>query len=113
MIEAHSFQAVQPGPRLLILGGVHGNEICGPLAVKKIVATFENGKIELKQGSVTFIPVCNPQAYAEDKRFIEHNLNRSFRRHATPRLYEEKLQNALAPYLENCDVLLDIHSYRA
>src|ERR1043166_1908524 len=113
MIEAHSFHAVQPGKRLLIIGGVHGNEVCGPAAIRKALKPLEGGKLRLKAGSVTFIPVANPEAYRQGKRFTEHNLNRSFQRREFPKLYEEVVQNILAPYLENCDVLLDIHSSRA
>lgn len=113
MIEAYSFHAVQPGKRLLILGGVHGNEVCGPAAIRKALKAFQTGKMRLKKGSVSFLPLANPEAYRQGRRFTEHNLNRSFRRHEAPQLYEERLQNLLVPYLEDCDVLLDIHSYRA
>jgi predicted deacylase len=113
MIDVATFKASSPGPRLLILGAVHGNEICGPAAISIAIAACEKGDIKLKRGQVTLIPVCNPQAYKEDKRFIDHNLNRNFGRKESPRVYEEKLMNEIAPHLENCDVLLDIHSYRA
>lgn len=113
MIKTISFHGLQPGPRLLILGGVHGNEICGPAAIAEILPRLESGEIAIARGSVTIIPVCNPEAYRQDKRFIEHNLNRAMRRHKEPKLYEEKLMNVLCPYLENCDLVLDIHSYTA
>ena len=29
------------GPRLLVLGAVHGNETCGPRAIEKVLADFE------------------------------------------------------------------------
>jgi predicted deacylase len=113
MINIVSYHALQPGPRLLILGGVHGNEICGPQAISQVLACFASGAIKLQKGSVTFVPVCNPRAYAEDKRFIEHNLNRGLGPRKTPKLYEDYLMNLLCPVLEACDVLLDIHSYAA
>jgi hypothetical protein len=38
------------------------------------------------------------------------NLNRIFKKHSEPLLYEEKLANILCDYFEGVDVLLDLHS---
>jgi predicted deacylase len=110
-IQTYSYHASVAGPRLLVLGAVHGNETCGPVAMRQILPQFENGQMQPQKGSVTFIPICNPEAYKQNKRFIEHNLNRMMQWHDAPALYEEKLMNILIPYLEACDVILDIHSY--
>lgn len=113
MLNPVSFSSSKSGPRLLVLGGVHGNEVCGPAAIEHVLGLFNTGKIKVESGSVTFVPVCNPRAYAENKRFIDRNLNRAIAKRAEPKAYEEFLMNELAPLLEDCDVLLDIHSYRA
>ena len=113
IIKTYCYNSIYPGPRLLILGAIHGNEVCGPPAIRDIISAFEKNEMKPEKGCVTFIPVCNPQAYAENKRFIDHNLNRQFCRRTSPQRYEEHLMNVLAPYLENCDILLDLHSYRA
>ncbi len=107
------FTSSKPGPHLLVLGGVHGNEVCGPAAIDHILGLFNSGKIQMQAGTVTFVPICNPRAYAENKRFIDRNLNRALTKRAEPKAYEEFLMNELAVLLEECDVLLDIHSYRA
>ena len=107
------FTSSKAGPHLLVLGGVHGNEVCGPAAINHILGLFSTGKIVMEAGSVTFVPICNPRAYAENKRFIDRNLNRALAKRTEPKAYEEFLMNELAPLLEDCDVLLDIHSYRA
>lgn len=111
MIVSHSFHAEQAGPRLLVTGAVHGNEICGPRVIPDFVRDFAEGRRVLKRGSVTFIPVCNPGAHAADVRFLERNLNRFLVPHETPDSYEARLGNILCPYLERCDFLLDLHSY--
>ncbi|NDE91072.1 MAG: succinylglutamate desuccinylase [Alphaproteobacteria bacterium] len=113
MLEIVTFASKNPGTNLLVLGAVHGNEICGPKAIRHIIGRFNAGELTVAAGSVTFVPVCNPRAYEENKRFIEHNLNRAFKRREQPTLYEHHLMNELAPLLESCDVLLDIHSYTA
>lgn len=111
MLKSVTFHAETPGPRFLVLGAVHGDEICGPRAINRIMAEFDNGKRTLKQGRLTFVPVCNPRAYARNVRYTEHNLNRNLHPRQAPDSYEAAIGNLLCPLLEDCDVLLDIHSY--
>ena len=112
-IEIITFQADKPGTDLLIFGAIHGNEICGPQAIQKIVEAFRSGKLELLQGSVTFVPIANPAAYAQKCRYVDANLNRIFRPTKNPKSREAKLANILCPLVDRCDVLLDIHSTTA
>lgn len=102
-----------PGPHLAVLGAVHGNEVCGPLAIEEVLAQIESGDIPVLQGSVTFVPVANPLAYERNVRYIDHNLNFNLHRCKNPVDYEDVIGNILCPILEECDVLLDIHSYGA
>ncbi len=111
MIKSASFHSEFPGPRLLVLGAVHGNEKCGTTAINRIIPEFESGRMALKNGHITLIPICNPRAYEKDVRFIERNLNRNLVPFPMPDTYEATLGNILIPYLEHCDVLLDLHSY--
>jgi predicted deacylase len=113
MIKVYSYHSLSEGPHLLVLGSVHGDEICGPPAIQEMIEAFENGTVKPEKGGVTFIPICNPKAHEERKRFIDVNLNRNFSVRKEPQRYEEFLMNKLAPYLKECDVLLDIHSYAA
>ena len=111
MIQSHIFTAENAGPKLLILGAVHGNEVCGTAAIKRVLAEFESGALKLARGQVTFVPTCNPRAYALGARFIERNLNRFLVPTANPATYEARLGNILCPMVEACDALLDLHSY--
>ncbi|MEJ0061750.1 MAG: succinylglutamate desuccinylase/aspartoacylase family protein [Alphaproteobacteria bacterium] len=113
MIKTVSFHAETPGPRLLVTGGVHGNETCGVEGIKRIIPEIEQGKIELLRGHLTFVPVCNPRAYAQGVRYTERNLNRNLLPQDEPDCYEARLGNILCPILAQCDYLLDIHSYSA
>ncbi len=74
---------------------------------------LDDGTLSLDSGSVTFVPVCNPQAFASDKRFVEQDLNRVFRPTLDPRVYEAALANDLCQLIKACDVFLDIHSTSA
>jgi uncharacterized protein len=111
MLSSVTFHAEQPGPRVLILGAVHGDEVCGTIAIKRSIGEFERGERNLTHGRVTFVPICNPRAYAQKRRYTERNLNRNLLPQAQPDCYEAKLGNILCPLLRDCDVLLDLHSY--
>lgn len=111
MIRAVSLCAGEPGPHLLVLGAVHGNETCGATAILRFLGEVEKGQHNLTRGRATFVPVCNPRAYAEGLRFVERNLNRFLVPQAKPDSYEARLGNILCPLIERCDALLDLHSY--
>lgn len=113
-LRAHTFHGLdtsQPGPRLLVLGAVHGNETCGTQAITQLLAEFESGKLVIQRGAVTFIPITNPKAYELKRRMGDRNLNRNMAVTANPQDYEDRIANELCPILESHDVLLDLHSF--
>ncbi|WP_370263249.1 succinylglutamate desuccinylase/aspartoacylase family protein [Limnobacter sp.] len=107
-----SFCALKPGPKLIVLGAVHGNEVSGTQAILKMIGEFETGERVLKAGSVTFVPVTNPLAYNRGQRNGDRNLNRNLTPTATPQDFEDHVANWLCPLLAQHDVLLDIHSFQ-
>lgn len=111
MIKSYTYASLSAGPKLLVFGGIHGNEICGPEAIKQLMAELENGSLILKTGAVTFVPECNPKAGVLDKRFVDENLNRVFRPTEHPTTYEQRLANVLTPLVVQADYLLDMHSF--
>ncbi|MFO0387775.1 MAG: succinylglutamate desuccinylase/aspartoacylase family protein, partial [bacterium] len=64
MLRIHQCLGLAPGPRVLILGAVHGNEICGTRAIERVLREIDDGSLKIERGSVTFVPVTNPLAYA-------------------------------------------------
>lgn len=110
-LRIHTFAGLEPGPKLLVLGAVHGNEVCGARGVERIVAEFDIGDITLLRGQVTFIPITNPLAYQLQQRMGDRNLNRNLRPNASPVDFEDRIANVLCPLLEANDVLLDLHSF--
>lgn len=114
-IKIHQFQGETEGPRFTVLGAIHGYEYCGPQALQKLLKYIEEGKVRIKAGSVTIVPVCNPKAYRQKVRFVESNMNRFFypKTESEIETYEHRLQNILCPYLQETEYLLDIHSYTA
>jgi predicted deacylase len=112
-IQSISFHGQQSGEHLVVFGAIHGNEYCGPAAIKQVIADIEAGSIEVTHGTVTFVPICNPRAYAQQKRFIDRNLNRHFYPKTQHHAYEDTLDPILCRILEDADALLDIHSYQS
>ena len=100
-----------PGPRLMVTGAVHGNEVCGTLAIRRVLAEIESGALVIRRGSVTFVPVCNPLAYQRGQRAGDRNLNRALEPKPFPADYEDRLANWLCPLLAAHDGLLDLHSF--
>ena len=115
-IESLHFQSIQfdglaTGARLIVLGAVHGNETCGTQAIRRVVAEIERGELALAAGRVTFVPVTNPLAYANNRRMGDRNLNRNLAPTASPEQFEDRVANWLCPLLAAHDVLLDLHSF--
>ena len=97
------------GPTSVIFAGIHGNEICGVEAFKKILP-----KLNIDSGTVYFI-LGNPEAINRNTRYIEYNLNRLFRYDnkytaSIKKTYEYKRATYLKKFLKKSDALLDIHS---
>ena len=112
----HAFKSVSwsspnPGPRLIVLGAVHGNETCGTRAIERALADFDGGTLALARGRVTFVPVTNPLAYLNGRRTGDRNLNRKLQPTDAPREFEDHVANWLCPLLASHDVLLDLHSF--
>jgi uncharacterized protein len=112
-LRVHSFCGLQPGPRLIVTGAVHGNETCGTRGIERTLADIESGALRLLRGTVTFVPVCNPLAYLKGQRMGERNLNRRLQPTTMPSQYEDHIAQALCPLLAQHDVLLDLHSFRS
>lgn len=99
----------QPGKTLTIMGGVHGDEVCGIKALDEIISN-----ISLKQGKVHFV-YGNPQAIGICKRQTEMNLNRAFRSdellsEKEKQSYERQRALEIMPFMDESVALLDVHS---
>lgn len=110
MIEKHEFKGEHDGLSLLVLAAVHGNETAGTQACRRIIDEIERGALALKNGKMTLVPVCNPEAYRRDVRNIDENLNRVMTVHDNPRSYEQKLANEICPLIREHRFTLDLHS---
>lgn len=110
-LTSHTFHGLEPGPRLIVLGAVHGNEIGGTRGIERVLDELARGDLVVVRGTVTFVPITNPLAWTLKRRAGDRNLNRNLRPVAEPQDYEDRIANVLCPLLAAHDVLLDLHSF--
>ncbi|HTK04828.1 MAG TPA: succinylglutamate desuccinylase/aspartoacylase family protein [Candidatus Eisenbacteria bacterium] len=103
----------KPGPHLLVLGGVHGNERTGIQAVRWLLERFGVKGERLAEGTLT-VALGNPEAVRRNTRGSapHRDLNRCFKADllAAPKTYEEKRAAILATFIAEADVLVDLHA---
>ncbi|SHG62503.1 Succinylglutamate desuccinylase / Aspartoacylase family protein [Thermosyntropha lipolytica DSM 11003] len=104
--ELYIIRSSKPGPTVMIVGGIHGNETAGYRAAEKI----KDWKINC--GTLLVLPQANKLAIQANKRYIEGepDLNRSF-----PKRSSESGDTVLARAIYrtvkeyNVDWLMDMH----
>lgn len=80
-----------PGPRLICIGGLHGNEPAGVLALRRVLDTLEAGRFPFNGLMVAI--AGNVPALRAGRRFLERDLNRGW----SPRGIERAETSAGAP----------------
>ncbi len=112
---ATSFDSGHPGPHVLITAVVHGNELCGAIALDFLFRE----KIHPTRGRLT-LAFCNVAAFDRftpdnptASRFVDEDFNRVWsadRLDGPQRSVELARARALRPLVDSADFLLDIHS---
>ncbi|TJX41755.1 MAG: peptidase M14, partial [Mesorhizobium sp.] len=99
------------GPRLLITGGCHGNELEGPLVAQRLIAWLPEAQI---CGRIIIVPVLNPpavQAFSRNTPIDGLNLNRVFPGRAEGSLTERIADAVSRLLLPMADTVFDLHSF--
>ncbi len=110
-----SFAGAQAGPHVLVTALVHGNEICGAIALDRLLRSG----LRPTRGHLTFA-FANVEAYRRREagapapsRCIDEDMNRVW----SPALLDGRSRSAelrraraLRPVVDSADYLLDIHS---
>lgn len=106
-IGTHVFELKQSSEKTLALCTlVHGNEIGGIETFLFLLNEIETGKLKPKLN--LRIILGNIEAYYEDKRFLEKDMNRSFGLDE-PISPEELRAKELETFLSTSDFLIDVH----
>ena len=91
-------------PSVVLMTGVHGNEHSGILALQNLI----NDDLSLKKWKLTVI-FANIDAIEKNIRFVDVNMNRSFWEKLENTKEEARIKELL-PYLNQADILLDLHN---
>lgn len=110
-----TFTASAPGPHVLVCALTHGNEICGAIAVDKLLrANFRprSGKLTLALNNVAAYHEFDAR-YPIASRYVDEDFNRLW----SPATLDGPRQStelsrarALRPIVDAADYLLDLHS---
>ncbi|MAS86981.1 MAG: hypothetical protein CMH30_03255 [Micavibrio sp.] len=110
-IITHHFDSGKTGKHLLVLSGIHaGTERIPTAATQTAIEMLKNTMLPLTSGKITIIPLCNPLALDQGKRFVDSNLNRVMCKHETPTDYEHYLANIITDYIDKADAIIDLHT---
>lgn len=90
-------------PEVAVVGGIHGDEPCGPLAIERLLA--EEPAVERP---VKFI-IANEAALEAGQRYLDADLNRVFPGDANAEAHERRLASNLAREIQDCTTLA-LHS---
>ncbi len=110
--KSTSYASPVAGPRIIITGAVHGNEICGTIAIRRVIEELNSGHLQQIAGTLTLVPVVNTLAYQLGQRHGHRNLNRRLRPTQQIDEFEDHVANWLCPLLAQHEILLDLHSFR-
>ncbi len=72
VLEVYTIEGEKPGPVVLIIGGIHGDE------TSTIYAAEEYTKAKIEKGVLIVVPRTNRPAIAKNVRMIDVDMNRIF-----------------------------------
>ena len=111
----HTFESGRPGPHVMVNAITHGNEICGAIAVDRLLRMGVKpvrGTLTLAFANIEAFSRFDPaRPYAT--RFVDEDFNRVWRAATLDgpgRSIELSRARELRPFVEAADYLLDIHS---
>lgn len=110
-MNSYTHQSETNWKKVLLLWAIHGNEVCGPQALQSLHRDFGQWIINIEQWLVTIVPICNPKAYVNNVRFIDHDLWRIFMDSWT--WYEFELVPEIKKLIDQHDIILDLHSMQS
>jgi predicted deacylase len=114
-----SFDSGRAGPHVMVQALTHGNEICGAIALHRLLSEQAQWQVQCGRLTVAF---GNLDAYArwdpaqpDRSRFVDEDFNRVW---ADDALFgardstELRRARQLRPFVDAADLLLDLHSMR-
>lgn len=107
-LNSETIVGLQPGPHLLITGGVHGDEFEPMAAIRQLMTTVDAAEL---RGKLTLVPVVNEAAFARGSRVAEDGLDlaRTCPGRADGSITEQTA-HALSGLIRSADYFIDLHT---
>lgn len=109
-IFAHVYRSVNPGPTVLMIGGVHGDEVNGVMITRNMIEekVFE----KLDRGTVISVPLLNVYGFINFSRAVPDgkDINRSFPGTMAGSLAARVARTLTKKVLPHVDCILDFHT---
>jgi predicted deacylase len=90
-------------PDIAVVGGIHGDEPCGPEAIERLLA------MEPDVERPVALVIANERALAVEKRYVDEDLNRAFPGRKDATTHESRLAARLVKEIGHCRTL-SLHS---
>ncbi len=110
-VTSHRLDSGRAGPRVVVLGGVHGDETQGVRACLGIIASLTGD--DLRMGALDIVPVAHEAAFTAGTRtspIDDGNLAREFPGEPLGRATSRVADLVRREVLDHADVLIDLHS---
>ena len=110
-----SFVAAEPGPHVLVTALTHGNEICGAIALDRLLRAGvqpRRGRLSLAFDNIAAYREFDPR-YPIASRYVDEDFNRLWSPatlDGARRSVELERARVLRPIVDAADFLLDLHS---
>lgn len=108
VLSALKIKGTTPGPRLLITGGVHGDEFEPMAAIRRLASEIVPADLS---GHLTLIPVVNEAAFARGHRVADDGLDLARTCPGRPDgSITERTAFALSSHIRRADYYIDLHT---
>lgn len=109
-IEAQVYRSGEPGPTVLLIGGIHGDEINGVEIVRRFIERDLSN--HLRRGSIIAIPLLNVFGFINFSREVPDgkDVNRSFPGSSQGSLASRVARTLTKKILPFVDVAIDLHT---
>lgn len=108
MLKVRTIDGTRPGPRLLITGGVHGDEFEPMAAIRRLMEEIKPAEL---CGRVTLIPVVNEGAFLRGHRMADDELDLA---RVCPGQSDgsvtEQTAHELSRFIREADYYIDLHT---
>lgn len=108
LFATHEIVGKHPGPHLLIIGGVHGDEFEPMAAIRRLMTSISP---DLLHGKLTLVPVVNEPAFRLGQRVGDDGLDLARTCPGRPDgSMTERIAHDLSQLIRSCDLMIDLHT---